>query len=371
VRKEFLQLKRDRLTLAMIVMIPLIQLVLFGYAINTEVRHIPAAVIDHSQTSASRNLIQIVEATQVVRFVEGYSSAGEAERAIVRSDIRAALIIPEDFDERLVRNRAIGNEFPTLTGEGASRPVAQWIADGSDTLVAGAIKSLRTMPLTELFRGDAYASVPTFEVALFYNPEQRTVVNIVPGLVGIILTMTMIMFTSAAIVREREHGNMEMLINTPIRPSELMLGKIIPYIGIGLIQVVIILGLGWLLFSVNLTGTFSALLLVTLLFIMASLSLGLVISTMATSQLQAMQMTVFILMPSILLSGFMFPYEGMPVVAQKLADVLPATHFIRSIRGIVLRDAGLQDLLSDAYWMLAFSGLGLLIASLRFRKKLD
>jgi ABC-2 type transport system permease protein len=371
VRKEFLQLKRDRLTLAMIVMIPLIQLVLFGYAINTEVRHIPTAVVDHSQTSVSRNLIQIVEATQVVRFIERFSSVREAERAIVRSDIRAALIIPEDFDERLARNPAIGSQFPTLTGKGASRPVAHWIADGSDTLVAGAIRSLRTMPLAELFKGDAYDSTPTFEVTLFYNPEQRTVVNIVPGLVGIILTMTMIMFTSAAIVRERERGNMEMLINTPIRPSELMLGKIIPYIGIGLIQVVIILGLGWLLFSVNLTDSLSALLLITVLFILASLSLGLVISTLATSQLQAMQMTVFILMPSILLSGFMFPYEGMPDIAQKLADLLPATHFIRSIRGIVLREAGIQDLVSDAYWMLAFSVLGLLIASLRFRKKLD
>jgi ABC-2 type transport system permease protein len=190
--------------------------------------------------------------------------------------------------------------------------VAQWIADGSDTLVAGAIRSLRVMPLGELFREPTNTATPTFEVTLFYNPEQRSVVNIVPGLVGIILTMTMIMFTSAAIVRETERGNMEMLINTPIRPLELMIGKIIPYVGIGLLQVGIILGLGAALFSVTTAGSLGTLLVVTLLFILASLSLGLVLSTIAKSQLQAMQMTVFVLLPSILLSGFMFPYEGMP-----------------------------------------------------------
>ena len=227
------------------------------------------------------------------------------------------------------------------------------------------------MPLGELFREPTNAPAPTFEVTLFYNPEQRTVVNIVPGLVGVILTMTMIMFTGAAIVRESERGNMEMLITTPIRPLELMIGKIIPYIGIGLVQVVIILGLGAVLFSVRIAGSLGTLLLVTLLFIFASLSLGLVLSTVAKNQLQAMQMTIFILLPSILLSGFMFPYEGMPRGAQLIADLLPATHFMRVIRGVVLRDADVADLGPDAAWLLGFAVLGLIVAALRFRKRLD
>ncbi|WP_226622598.1 ABC transporter permease [Alloyangia pacifica] len=370
-RKELLQLRRDRLTLGMIVMIPLIQLVLFGYAINTEVRHIPAAVVDQSGTSLSRALTQMVEATQVVHFERRFATVEEAERAIVRAEVRAAFIIPHDIDDRLVRNSSAFSRFaPPAQGETA-RPVAQWIADGSDTLVAGAIRSLRLMPLGELFREPTNAPTPTFEVTLFYNPEQRTVVNIVPGLVGIILTMTMIMFTGAAIVRESERGNMEMLITTPIRPLELMIGKIIPYIGIGLVQVFIILGLGALLFSVTTAGSLVTLLLVTLLFIFASLSLGLVLSTVAKSQLQAMQMTVFVLLPSILLSGFMFPYEGMPRSAQLIADLLPATHFMRIIRGVVLRDAEFADLGPDAAWLLGFAVLGLIVAALRFRKRLD
>lgn len=369
-RKELLQLRRDRLTFGMIVMIPLIQLVLFGYAINTEVRDIPAAVVDQSGTSLSRALVQMVEATQVVRFEENFSTVEEAERAIVRADVRAALIIPQDVAGRLVRNPAISGRFAVQSHSDTSRPVAQWIADGSDTLVAGAIRSLRGMPLGELFREPTNTATPTFEVTLFYNPEQRTVVNIVPGLVAIILTMTMIMFTGAAIVRERERGNMEMLITTPIRPIELMIGKIIPYVGIGLVQVGIILGLGAALFSVGVAGSVWTLLLVTLLFILASLSLGLVLSTFARTQLQAMQMTVFVLLPSILLSGFMFPYEGMPEGAQRLADLLPATHFMSIVRGVVLRDAALVDLGPDVVWLLGFSVLGLAIASLRFRKKL-
>ena len=370
-RKELLQLRRDRLTFGLIVMIPFIQLVLFGYAINTEVRHIPAAVVDQSNTSLSRALTQMVEATQVIRFEERFATVEEAERAIVRADVRAAFIIPHDIDDRLVRNPAIGSSFAQTEPGETARPVAQWIADGSDTLVAGAIRSLRSMPLGELFHEPVNTAIPTFEVTLFYNPEQRSVVNIVPGLVGIILTMTMIMFTAAAIVRESERGNMEMLITTPIQPLELMIGKIVPYVGIGLVQVAIILCLGAALFSVTTAGSLGILLAVTLLFILASLSLGLVLSTFAKSQLQAMQMTVFVLLPSILLSGFMFPYEGMPDGAQLIADLLPATHFMRIIRGVVLRNAELADLSRDAAWLLAFALLGMIVASLRFRKRLD
>ncbi|MBW3139218.1 ABC transporter permease [Ferrimonas balearica] len=371
VGKELTQLSRDRMTFGMVVMIPLIQLMLFGYAINTNIRQIPVAVVDQSNTALSRILVQTVSATQVVKFTEQYATVQEAEAAIKASTVRAALVIPEDLSQRLVRHQSVGLGSPPATDEETSRPVAHWLVDGSDTMIAGAIKGLRAMPLKELFRQPANRTVPTFEVTLFFNPEQRTAVNIVPGLVGVILTMTMIMFTSAAIVRERERGNMEMLINTPVRSIELMIGKIIPYVFIGFIQVGIILGLGHWVFHVPIGGSLASLAGITGLFIAASLSLGLVISTLASNQLQAMQMTVFVLLPSILLSGFMFPYEGMPKVAQQIAEVLPATHFMRAIRGVILRDATLADLQPDALWLAGFTVVGLVVASLRFKKRLD
>ncbi|MTI44480.1 ABC-2 type transport system permease protein [Roseibium hamelinense] len=369
--KELTQLRRDRMTFGMVIMIPLIQLILFGYAINTNVRDIPVAVVDQSQTGLSRVLIQMVEATRVVKVVEHHTNVQDAEEAIRSARVRAAFILPDDLDNRIVRSPSAGFGTPPSTDEETSRPVAQWIVDGSDTLIASAIKSLRSMPLSELFREPPNRNTATFEVALFYNPEQRTAVNIVPGLVGVILTMTMIMFTSAAIVRERERGNMEMLINTPIRSLELMIGKIIPYVFIGLVQLGIILGLGHILFGVPLSGNMLDLLGGTLLFIGASLSLGLVLSTIATSQLQAMQMTVFVLLPSILLSGFMFPYEGMPIIAQYIAEALPATHFMRMIRGFVLRDATFLDLYRDVVWLAGFFFLGMIVAAFRFKKRLD
>ena len=369
--KELAQLRRDRMTFGMVIMIPLIQLILFGYAINTNVRDIPVAVVDQSQTALSRILIQIVEATTVVKVTERLTSVQEAEEAIRSARVRAAFILPDDLSQRIVRSPSVGLETPPSTDQETSRPVAQWIVDGSDTMIAGAIKSLRSMPLSELNRQPSNRSTATFEVALFFNPEQRTAINIVPGLVGIILTMTMIMFTSAAIVRERERGNMEMLINTPVRPMELMIGKIIPYIFIGLLQTVIILGLGHILFNVPFGDRTLDLFIGTLLFIGASLSLGLVMSTIAKSQLQATQMTVFVLLPSILLSGFMFPYEGMPLIAQYIAEVFPATHFMRMIRGFVLRDATILDLHRDVLWMCGFFVLGMFVAALRFKKKLD
>ncbi len=224
------------------------------------------------------------------------------------------------------------------------------LVDGSDTVIAAAIRSLRTMPLDEVAGFSSQNRVPSFEVVQYFNPEQRTVVNIVPGLLAVILTMTMIMFTSAAIVREREQGNMEFLITTPVKPMELMVGKIIPYVLVGLIQVSIILSVGHFLFGVPVRGGLDSLLLASLLFIFASLSLGLVISTIARTQLQAMQLTVFILLPSILLSGFMFPYEAMPIAAQWIAEALPATHFMRMVRAIVLREADILMLAKDAFW---------------------
>ena len=369
-KKELLQLRRDRMTFAMVIMIPLIQLLLFGYAINTNLRHVPVALVDQSRTELSRTLAQIVQATQVVTITEELANPLEAERAITESRVRAALIIPPDVSQRLARSHSVGLGLPNATNQTSSRPVAHWIVDGSDTMVAGAIKSLRTMPLTELLKQPPNRQVPTFEVTLYFNPEQRSAVNIVPGLVGVILTMTMILFTSAAIVRERERGNMEMLINTPIRSIELMIGKIIPYIFLGLIQVAIILGLGHILFDVPINGGLGVLLVVTLLFIIASLSLGLVISTLAQNQLQSMQMTIFVLLPSILMSGFMFPFDGMPKPVQVIAQILPATHFMDMIRGVVLRDASLYELRWGVIWMIGFAVFGLLAATLRFKKRL-
>lgn len=369
-KKELLQLRRDRMTFAMVIMIPLIQLLLFGYAINTNLRHVPVAVVDQSGTELSRTLAQIVQATQVVTITEQLTTPQEAERAITESRVRAALIIPPDVSQRLARSPSVGLGLPDATDQTSSRPVAHWIVDGSDTMVASAIKSLRTMPLTELLKQPPNRQVPTFEVTLYFNPEQRSAVNIVPGLVGVILTMTMILFTSAAIVRERERGNMEMLINTPIKSIELMIGKIIPYIFLGLIQVAIILGLGHVLFDVPINGGLGVLLVVTLLFIVASLSLGLVISTLAQNQLQSMQMTIFVLLPSILMSGFMFPFDGMPQPVQMIAQVLPATHFMEMIRGVVLRDASLYELRWGILWMIGFAAFGLLAATLRFKKRL-
>ncbi|EIO3976407.1 ABC transporter permease [Vibrio vulnificus] len=353
--KEFRQLSRDRITFGMVVMIPLIQLLLFGYAINTDIRDIPVAVVDQSESTAGRILTESVKVTQVVSVTQRYATAEEAEQAIQDGIVRAALILPNDLTQRMAQGR----------------PLGQWIVDGSDTMISAAILGLQTMPLTDFDFQIRPKPTQTFEVALYYNPSRRSAVNIVPGLLGVILTMTMILFTSAAIVRERERGNLELLITTPVRSFELMVAKIVPYIFVGLIQVFIILGLGHVIFGVPMNGSVAQILLGTLLFIAASLTLGLVISTIANTQLQAMQMTVFILLPSILLSGFMFPYEGMPVAAQWIAEVLPATHFMRMIRGIVLRGADLFDLWRDTLWMIGFTLLGLIIASTRFKKSLD
>jgi len=369
--KELTQLKRDKMTFGMIVMIPLIQLMLFGYAINTNIRHIPVGVVDQSETALSRVLIQTISATQVIKFTTHYSNVQQAEAAIARAEVRAVLVIPKDVSQRLVRHQSVGLASPPSSDEETSRPVAQWVVDGSDTMIAAAIKSLKNMPLAELLRKPANRNTPTFEMTLLYNPEQRSAVNIVPGLVAVILTMTMIMFTSAAIVRERERGNLEMLITTPVRPIELMLGKIIPYLFIGALQVAIILSLGNIVFNVPINGGLWQLAGATLLFITASLTLGLVISTIAKNQLQSTQMTIFVLLPSILLSGFVFPYEGMPEVAQHIAEALPATHFVRLIRGVVLRNVEIIDMTFDVSWLALFTVVGLVVASLRFKKSLD
>ncbi|MCB5162997.1 ABC transporter permease [Marinomonas algarum] len=367
IMKEIKQLSRDRMTFGMIIMIPLVQLMLFGYAINTDARHIPVGLVDLSQTSESRALVQAVTATQSVDFHAVYTSLHDAEAAMTRGDVRATLYLPPDFSARLIQHPRYGTN-PTASA--LTQPVGQWIVDGSDTVIAAAIKALRTMPLDEVANRTVSQTIPTFEVVQYFNPEQRTVVNIVPGLLAVILTMTMILFTATAIVREQEQGNMEFLITTPIRPMELMIGKIAPYVVVGMLQIMIILGVGYGVFSVPIAGSLMVLGIASLLFIFASLTLGLVISTIAKTQLQAMQITVFILLPSILLSGFMFPYDAMPQGAQWIAEGLPATHFIRMARAIVLRDADLLDLQADALWLGLFTVLGVIIAARRFHKTL-
>ena len=363
--KELRQLSRDRMTFGMIVMIPLVQLMLFGYAINTDARHLPVGLVDLSGTAYSSRLVLALEATQVVDFRTHYADMVSVEAAITRGEVKAVLHLPADLGARFMRHPSVSG------GRYIAEPVGQWLVDGSDTVLAAAIRGLRYMPLDEVMDGVLKSATPSFEVVQYFNPEQRSVVNIVPGLLGVILTMTMVLFTSAAIVREREQGNMEFLITTPIQPLELMLGKILPYVMVGLIQVSIILGVGHLLFAVPIRGGLDSMLLAAMLFICASLSLGLVISTIAKTQLQAMQMTVFVLLPSILLSGFMFPYEAMPNAAQWIAEALPATHFMRMSRAIVLRDAQVMELQFDGLWLVGFTCVGLTIASLRFSKRLD
>lgn len=356
--KEFKQLSRDRVTFGMIVMIPLIQLMLFGYAINTMVRDIPIAVVDNSGSAAARVITEQVRVTQVVDIVAFYPTPSEAEAAIVAGTIRAALVFPENLTQRIT----------------SAQPVGQWLVDGSDTMVSSALLQLRNMPLhleAGAPQGAYRPTRPSFEVALFFNPERRSEVNIVPGLTAIILTMTLVLFTSVALVRERERGNLELLITTPIHPLELMVGKLVPYIFVGLVQISIILGLGRIVFAVPFQGEILSLIAVTLPFIAASLALGLLFSTLAATQMQAMQMTFFIVMPSVLLSGFMFPFDTMPRPAQHIAEILPATHFMRLIRGVYLRGASASQLLPDILWLLGFTAIMLAIATKRFRKSLD
>lgn len=352
VTKELRQLRRDRLTFGMIIGIPTLLLVLFGYAINMDVRNLNAGVADLSLTSASRQFVMDLAHSQVIDIVVEAGSAQELEELIRRGEIKAGIYIPPDFDLRLQDPR---------------RAAAQVLVDGSDTVVQGALRGLaqqaRLSPVND--------QPPVLEIRTLYNPERRSAVNTVPGLVGVILTMTMILFTAVAIVRERERGNLELLIATPVRSSELMIAKILPYVAIGLIQVSVVLALGWVLFDIPMRGMLLDIYLVSLVFIVANLALGLVISTLATSQFQAMQLTYFILLPSILLSGFMFPFAGMPQAAQWIAETLPMTHFMRLIRGVILRGADLTELARELLILAGFIAVAMVVAVMRFTKRLD
>jgi ABC-2 type transport system permease protein len=289
--------------------------------------------------------------------VPGRRAAGvpELQRRMSAGEISVGIHIPPDFERR---------------AQDGSRPAAQLLVDGSEPMVDSVARSLAAVPLPG--RDGLYARPsPAFEVRTEYNPERRTAVQIVPALIGVILNMTMVIFTAAAIVRERERGNLELLITTPIRSAELMAGKLLPYVAIGLVQVTLVLSVGSLLFDVPVNGSLVHLYLAALLFIAATLTLGLVISTLARTQFQAFQLAFFTMLPSILLSGFMFPFDGMPRAAQWIAQVLPLTHFNELVRGIVLRAAPIGDLGRPALKLLLFLVVALAIATLRFRKRLD
>ncbi len=361
VLKELRQLRRDRVTLGMIVGIPVMQLVLFGYAINLNPRSLDAGIADQAGTAGSRALVMDMLATGVVTPVREARTPQELMTLLQRGEISVGIAIPPDFERRRIDGRE----------------VAQVLVDGTDTVVQGAAMQLAQVPLTTTPTGNDRSHqgvgprVGPISVVAFYNPERRSAVNIVPGLIGIILTMTMVMFTSVAIVRERERGNMELLIATPLSRSELMVGKVLPYAAIGLVQTTLVLLLGIWLFHVPVRGSVLDVYLASILLIVANLTLGLLISTKAQSQFQSMQMTMFVFLPSILLSGFMFPFAGMPKVVQWLAEILPLTHFLRLIRGVMLRGIGLFELWPEVLALLAFTAVMMTLAILRFRKRLD
>ena len=356
IKKEVLQLSRDRLTFGMVFGLPIMQILLFGYAINTDVRNLKTAVANQANTHLSRQFIADLRATQVVKIIASVDTPVALEGLLRRGKISIGIVIPHDFDRRVVDN---------------NRAAVHVLVDGSDPTILAVANQLRTMPI----RFDTTLQSPKkqdlIEVRPYYNPERRTPVNIVPGLMGVILMMTMMLFTAVAIVRERERGNLELLINTPVSSAELMIGKVTPYIAIGLLQLAIILGFGQLLFDVPIRGSIFDLYIAGSAFIAANLALGLLISTATQTQFQAMQMTVFILMPSILLSGFMFPFDGMPVIAQYIGEILPTTHFIRLTRGIMLREAPIGELTADLFYLIGFTLVAMTIAATRFTKRLD
>src|SRR5216110_1176817 len=361
-RKEFIQMRRDRLTFAMMVGVPVLQLLVFGYAIQTDVRNLPAVVLDESRTPESREIIYAFQNTgnfRIVAYVDGRSAL---DRAIARGDAQAAIVVPYQYPRDLARGRTA-----TL----------QIIVDASDPLasqaaIAAAAGVTQSRNLAILSRAAGREEVPLdARVRPRYNPGLRSPNYIVPGLVGVILTITMVLITAMAIVRERERGTLEQLIVTPITKTELMLGKIAPYVGVGLIQMTAVLVLGRVVFDVPLTGNVLLLYAIALIFVVASLSLGLLISTLVRTQQQAMQVSFFFVLPNILLSGFMFPRQAMPVVFQWIGALLPLTHFLKVLRGILLKGVGMDALWREVVVLLAFSVGLIVLAVRRFHKTLD
>ncbi len=363
--KEFVQMRRDRLTFAMMIGVPIMQLVLFGYAINMDPKALPAAVVSADRSPFSRSLVRALENTRYFKVVATPATMAEADRLLARGKVQFVLNVPEDFSRRLQR----GDRATVLVEADATDPAA----------TSNAISALQQVSFSGLDHdltgtlAARKAGAPAFEVRVHrrYNPEGITQYNIVPGLMGVVLTMTMVMMTSIAMTRERERGTMENLLATPVRPLEVMLGKIIPYVLVGYVQVVVILTAAKFLFSVPMVGSLLLLSTVLILFIATNLAIGFTFSTLAKSQMQAMQMTMFFFLPSMLLSGFMFPFRGMPDWAQVLGEALPLTHFLRIVRGIMLKGSEAHEIAAHV-WPLALILLVVSAAALkRYQRTLD
>ncbi len=363
--KEFIQLKRDRLTFGMIIGIPVMQLILFGFAINSDPKQLPTAVLDADRGAYGRTLLWALRNSGYFRIDREVASEREAEALIARGDVQFVVTLPENFSRKIAR----GERPPLLVEADATDPSATGNA-------VAALTSVARSALARDLQGTLGRLIPEpdpvdLRVHRRYNPEAATQYNIVPGLLGVILTMTMILMTGLAMTRERERGTFENLLATPALPIEVMTGKIVPYILIGLVQVSIVLVAAKFLFGVPLLGSVPLLYLCVLLFIAANLTLGITFSSIARNQLQAMQMTFFFFLPSMLLSGFMFPFRGMPEWAQAIGSVLPLTHFLQLVRGIMLKGNALPALWPNIWPILAFMlgsiGVGLLV----YRRTLD
>ncbi|MFA9438799.1 ABC transporter permease [Uliginosibacterium sp. sgz301328] len=365
VLKEFLQLRRDRITFGMIVGIPIIQLTLFGFAINTDPKHLPTAIIAADQSEFTRSVVAAMKNSAYFAITEQLATEEEGRAALAQGRVQFVLNIPTDFTRRLLRGERPAMLIeadatdPTATGTALSA-VNQIVHNVSQRDAVGALAHLQGRP-------------DPFEIRVhrLYNPENNSQFNTVPGLMGVVLTMTLVMMTGLAMTRERERGTMENLLATPVKPIEVMSGKIVPYIAIGLLQASIILIAAHFVFGVPFMGSIVAVYLAALLFIAANLTVGITLSSLAQNQLQAMQMTVFYFLPSLLLSGFMFPFRGMPVWAQYIGNVLPLTYFNRLIRGILLKGNDWADLWPNV-WPIAVFGIVMMAVAVRFyRRTLD
>jgi ABC-2 type transport system permease protein len=361
-RKEFIQMRRDRLTLGIMIGIPIVQLLMFGYAIQTDVRHIPTIVLDEARTPDSRDLIAAFQNTGSFRIIGHVDGRPALDAAIASGRAQAGIIVPNDYPRRLQ--------------QGVTATV-QVIVDASDPLssqsalaAAAGVGQARSLAILTARAGQPGIPLDV-RVRPRYNPGLRSPNYIVPGLVGVILTLTLVLVTAMAIVRERERGTLEQLIVTPISRTELMLGKIVPYIGVGVIQMTAVLSLGRFVFDVPLSGSLLLLYGISLIFVIASLSFGLFISTVVQNQQQAMQVSFFFVMPNILLSGFMFPRQAMPVLFQWIGALLPLTHYLEVLRGILLKGVGLDALWPQTLALTAFAVGLIILAVRRFHKTLD
>jgi ABC-2 type transport system permease protein len=363
--KEFIQMRRDRMTFGMMVGIPLIQLTLFGFAINSDPKHLPVAVIAADDGPQVRSLLHAIKNTDYFDFVRLLQTEDEGRQALSRGEVQFVINIPQNFQRDLLR----GDRPAILVEADATDPAATSNAIGSmNSLLRTALQNDLKGPLAFLAATDPPIDL---RVHALYNPEAITQYNIVPGLMGVVLTMTMVIITGLAITRERENGTMENLLSMPTRPLEVLIGKITPYILVGYIQISLILLAARFLFKVPMVGSVMLLLAVALIFIAANLAMGITFSTIATNQRQAMQMSMFFFLPSLLLSGFMFPFRGMPRWAQVLGEVFPLTHFLRIVRGILLKGNGMAEVGLQLWPIALFTVLALTIGVKRYRQTLD